>query len=217
MADNYLENKFEELHSRSKTAKPVKPYSVPHYLNFNSLLLKNRSYRGYDSTRVISRDELFQIVGVADKIPSARNQQVLRFKLLCGADAIKMHPLVRLGGALPELHLPLPQTEPSAYIILCSTVAETRWVDMDLGIAAQSMLLQAVSMGLNGICIGAFDKQVVTKTFELPYEPLLIIAFGKGAEQIQITHIKENENHSYYRQDGLHLVPKIPAQDLLID
>ena len=83
------------------------------------------------------------------KIPSARNQQVLRFRPVLADEAPKVLPHIRLGGALPELHLPLPGTEPNAFIIICSTVAEDRYVDIDLGISAQSMLLQAVEIGLN--------------------------------------------------------------------
>lgn len=219
MADNYLEKKFEELQHKqdAKPGRRMTSHAAPRFINFNSLLLKNRSYRGFDPSREVTRDELLQIVGVNDKIPSARNQLVLRFRLVLANEAPVMLPLIRLGGALPQLHLPLSGTQPAAYIIVCSTVPEDKWVDMDLGISAQSMLLQAVSMGLNGICIGAFDKKAVTQAFQLPYEPVLVVAFGKGAEQIQITHIHPQEDHKYYRQDGLHLVPKIPTAELLLD
>ena len=37
-----------------------------------------------------------------------------------------------------------------SFIVVCSTVPEDRWVDIDLGIAVQSMLLRAVEIGLNG-------------------------------------------------------------------
>lgn len=219
MADNYLEKKYEALHSgeSSKRTTHLTPHAAGRFVNLNSLLLKNRSYRGFDPSREVTREELLKIVEVNDKIPSARNQQVLRFKLVSSAEASKVHPIVRLGGALPQAHLPLPGTEPSAYIIVCATVAEDKWVDMDLGIAAQSMLLQAVSMGLNGICIGAFNKQALTEAFGLRYDPLLVIAVGKGAEKIQITHIHPDDDHKYYRKDGLHFVPKIPASELLLD
>ena len=43
---------------------------------------KNRSYRGYDQDFVVKRDMLERIVAVNTKIASAKNQQVLRFKLV---------------------------------------------------------------------------------------------------------------------------------------
>ena len=123
---------------------------------------------------------------------------------------------IRLGGALPELHLPLPGTEPEAFILICSTVPESRYVDMDLGISVQSMLLKAVDMGLNGIAIGAFNKDAIRDLFRLPYEPLLIVAIGKGAEHIVTVPIAADEDHAYYRKGGIHYVPKVRLEDLLL-
>jgi nitroreductase len=89
-------------------------------------------------------------------------------------------------------------------------------VDIDLGIASQSMLLKAVEMGLNGICIGAFNKERLMEEFKLEYEPVLLLAIGKGAEHIQITHVKEGESLTYYRKDGVHFVPKLGLDDLIL-
>ncbi|MBQ1679836.1 MAG: nitroreductase family protein, partial [Bacteroidales bacterium] len=151
------------------------------------------------------------------KVPSGRNQQVLRFKLLTrdsGSEA--MQGLYKLGGALPELHLPFPGTEPEAFIIICSTVTPDKWVHMDVGIAAQSMLLKAVEMGLGGICIGAFNKEKVAETFGLPCEPVLILAIGKPAEKIELVPVRAGEPLKYYRENGVHYVPKITAGDLIL-
>ena len=214
MADNYLEKKFEEFHSAK--AGGTKHKAVNGNLSLNSLLLKNRSYRGFDPSRTVTVEELKQIVEVCTKVPSAKNQQVLRFKLVAGEDAPRLQKYTKWAGALPQLNLPFPGTEPSAFIIICSTAAENKWVDIDLGIAAQSMLLKAVEMGLNGICIGAFNKAEVTEEFSLQYEPVLVLAIGKGAENIQLTRVKEGESQTYYRKDGVHFVPKLGLEDLVL-
>ena len=214
MADNYLEKKFEEFHSGKGVASKHKTSSGN--VSLNSLLLKNRSHRGYDSSRQVLVEELKQIAEVCTKIPSAKNQQVLRYKLVAGEDAPRLQQYTKWGGALPELNLPFPGTEPSAFIIICSTVPEKKWVDIDLGIAAQSMLLKAVEMGLNGICIGAFNKNAVVEEFSLQHEPVLVLAIGKGAEHIQLTRAKEGESLTYYRKDGVHFVPKLGLDDLLL-
>ena len=211
MADNYLEKRYEEVFGAGRT----KIRRVGHTLD--ELLTRNRSYRGYNKNYVVRREELERIVGVCSKIPSARNQQVLRFRLVThdtGADIILQN--IKLGAALPELHLPIPGTEPEAFIVVCSTVPENKMVDIDLGIAIQSMLLKAVEMGLNGIVIGAFDKAKIEKGLELPYEPLMIVAIGKGAEKIALTNIAPEESHAYYRAEGTHYVPKISTKDLII-
>lgn len=180
------------------------------------LLLKNRSHRGYDARFIVREDQLRRIIGVNTKIPSARNQQVLRFRPVLADEAPKVLAHIRLGGALPELRLPLPGTEPNAFIIVCSTVGENRYVDIDLGISAQSMLLQAAEIGLNGICIGAFDKERIKQEFGLETDPLLILAVGKGVEKIELTQIGADGDHAYYRENGTHYVPKVRLEDLMI-
>lgn len=212
MADDFLGRKMEEYRARQGAGTPArKPLAT-----LGSLLLKNRSYRGYDTNYVVREDQLRRIIGVNTRIPSARNRQVLRFRPVLRDEAPRLLPLIRLGGALPELHLPLPGTEPNAFIIVCSTVAEDRYVAMDLGISAQSMLLQAVEMGLNGICIGAFDRERLRQEFALEWEPLLVVAIGRGAERICLVETGAADSRDYYRCDGTHYVPKIRLEELLM-
>lgn len=204
MADNYLEKRYEETLGNGK----IRVKKIGHTVD--ELLTKNRSTRGYKKAYKVSRSELERIAGVCTRIPSARNQQVLRMHLVThdsGADLVL--PLIKMGAALPELHLPFPGTEPEAFIVVCSTVAENPMVDIDLGIAAQSMLLKAVEMGLNGLIIAAFNRAKLQEALSLPYPPLLVLAIGKGDEHIELKPIGEGEGHAYYREGGVHYVPKV--------
>ncbi len=210
MADNYLGKKMEDHYS----ATPAK--SRKSHPSLLKLLQRNRSHRAYDVSFQVREDQLRRIIGVNRYTPSARNQQVLRFRMVLSDEAEKVLPHIRLGAALPELNLPQKGSEPSAFIIICSIVEESRFVDIDLGIAAQSMLLQATEIGLNGICIAAFDKQRIKEQFNLPYEPLMILAIGRGKDNIVLTEIKANESHNYYRKDGIHYVPKLSFEELII-
>ncbi|MBO5718986.1 MAG: nitroreductase family protein [Bacteroidales bacterium] len=211
MADNYLGNKMEEHLAKQQHSKAAKSGR-----SFNQLVAENRSYRGFDRRFEVKEHHLRRMLEICNKLPSARNQQVLRYRMVWGEEADKLNRYIRLGGALPELHLPYPGTAPSAYIVICSTVEESRYVSVDLGIAAQSILLKAVDMGLHGICIGAFNKEVVKEDLQLPLEPLLLLGIGKGAEKIVLKEVNEGDSLSYYRQDGLHIVPKISVENLLI-
>ena len=177
MADNYLEKKEEALRER----RPVIRRNHP---SLETLLRRNRSYRGYDPSRKVSADELRQIVAVTTLVPSGMNRQALRYRLVTEEESGKVLPLIGLGGALPELHMPFPGTEPRAFIVACAAVPESPIIDIDLGIAAQSMLLKAVEMGLNGIFIRNFKPEKVQQALSLPSPPLAIIAIGKGAENI---------------------------------
>lgn len=210
MADNYLGKKMED-HYAPTTAKRGKSHP-----SIAKLLLRNRSHRAYDNSFQVREDQLRRIIDVNRLIPSARNQQVLRFRMVLDNEADKVLPHIKMGAALPELHLPEKGSEPRAFIIICSTVEESRFVDIDLGIAAQSMLLQAVEIGLNGICIAAFDKQKIREELQLPFEPLLILAIGRGKDNIQLSEISANESHNYYRKEGVHYVPKLTIEELII-
>lgn len=211
MADNYLEKKMEEWQQKPLTSSRKAVGGLA------KLLLKNRSYRGYDPRFVVRADQLQRIIEVNSRIPSARNQQVLRFLPVLTDEAHKVLPHIKLGGALPHLHLPFPGTEPRTFIVICSTIPEDRYVSVDLGISAQSMLLQAVEIGLNGICIGAFDKEALRRELKLPLEPLLVLAIGRGAEEITLKPISADESHAYYRDEkGRHYVPKLRTEELIL-
>ena len=212
MADNYIENKFEEYNSKKKVVYKSAGHSL------DTLLKKNRSYCGYDPAYKVSKAILEKIVAVNMLIPSAKNQQALRFKLVTegnGDDIVLEH--IKLGGMLPELHLPFAGTEPRAFIIVCATVPESKMLHVDVGIAAQSMLLKAVELGYNGLIIGAFNAKKIEEAFTLPYPPVLILAIGKGNEKIELTEISADENHAYYRdENGTHYVPKVRWEELVI-
>ena len=209
MADNYLGKKMEDHQRASATTKRPAP-------TLSRLLERNRSHRAFDATFRVREDQLRRIIEVATKVPSARNQQVLRFRPVLADEASKILPHIRLGGALPHLKLPVAGSEPNAFVVICSTVEMSHYVSVDLGIVAQSLLLQAVEIGLNGICIGAFDAKAVKEELDLKYEPCLVLAIGRGADTIRLTPIGEEENHNYYRQDGVHYVPKVRLDDLIL-
>ena len=209
MADNYLGRKMEEYEAQKCASVRTRRVSLV------SLLTKNRSTRGFDSSFKVRNDQLHSLVEAARLAPSARNQQTLRYRLVTEDEASLLLPHIRLGAALRELNLPLEGSEPNAFVVICAT-EEGQFVDIDLGIAAQTILLRAVEMGLNGVCIAAFDGEAVTNALELPLTPRLIIAIGRSAERIEIVDINAGESQTYYRKNGTHFVPKLRTEELII-
>ncbi|MBP5317531.1 MAG: nitroreductase family protein [Bacteroidales bacterium] len=209
MADNYLEKRVEELQQKRKVV-------VKRGASLESLLKRNRSFRGYDRSVEVDRGQLLEMVKTATWVASGMNAQPLRFRLVTGDETAKVHPLVKLGAALPEEHLPHPGEEPSAYIVICSTVEENRIVDMDLGIAAQSILLKATEMGLGGIFILNFKADAVQAALSLQMKPLAVLGIGKPAERIFLMPCNAGDPLAYYRKEGVHYVPKIKVEDLIV-
>ena len=210
MADNYLENRYNDVFGTKTVTK-----RVGHTLD--ELLTRNRSTRGYHKPYVVKREQLDQIIAVNTKLGSGCNRQVLRFKPVTkDSGSEKVLENIKMGAALPELHLPFPDTEPEAFIIVCSISGDDKLALIDLGMSLEAMSLRAVEMGLNTLIVGAFNKARLKEAFALPYDPVAVLCVGKGAEKFQLVPIGEEESHAYYRANGVHCIPKLRLSDLII-
>ena len=216
MADNYLEKRFEEVFGSGR--KPSgRHFPKKDYQSLDTLLHKNRSHRSFDPERVPSEEELRKIVEVNTFIPSAMNQQALRFRTVSDpVEAGTVLSNIKMGGALPELHLPVPGTEPPSYIIVMSSKEENKFVDIDLGISLQSMALRAVDLGYNALMVCSFNPDKLKEDLHLPYRPLAVLCIGKGKDSIFLMPCDEGDSLKYYRKEGVHYVPKIKLEDLLV-
>lgn len=210
MADNYLENRYAETLGKKTVTK-----RVGHTLD--QLLLRSRSTRGYNKNFFVTRELLTQIVSVNTRIPSGCNRQPLRFRLVTkdtGAAVVLSN--IKMGAALPELHLPFPGTEPESFIVVCAAIPEDKLLLIDLGISLQTMALKAAELGLSTLIVGAFNKQRIKDELSLPSDPLAVLCVGKGAEKFQLVPISEADSCAYYRRDGIHCVPKLTLNDIII-
>ena len=94
------------------------------------------------------------------------------------------------GGLLPHIELPPPGRRPTAFIVILVDkliAPDPRHAEKDVGIAAQTILLGAVEMGLSGCMIGSFKPQL-REALKLPgnLEIALLVALGKGTDGIEI-------------------------------
>ena len=190
---------------------------------FRDLVLANRSYRSFDPSRKITREELLSFVDCARLTPSGANRQPLRYVLAWDQAQLDLiQPLTRWGAALPERHLPDADKRAAAFIVIC---LETDWLpnpaacQREVGIAAQTILLAATDIGLGGLMIGNFDGPALSEALSLPSHlvPQLVIALGKPAEKVVLTEAQPGASLNYYRDaDDVHYVPKRPLKDLII-
>ncbi|MFI3168106.1 MAG: nitroreductase family protein [Bacillota bacterium] len=190
---------------------------------FIDLVKKNRSYRGYDHSRKITKEELLSLVEMARLTPSSVNAQPLKYYLAYESEEVAVvQKMTKWAKALPELQLPHDGECPTGFIVICQDTkidsALGRYLK-DVGIVAQTMLLGAVEMGLGGCMIGNFPAGEVSKTlgFDDNISPLLIVAIGKPCEEIVMVEIENGESHKYYRDDNdVHYVPKRKLADIVI-
>ena len=114
---------------------------------------------------------------------------------------------------------PVKGERPASYIILLGDTLIHKTIDVDVGIAAQSILLGAVSLGYGGCMIGSLDRVSLRKMLEIParFEIPLVIALGKPNEKVVIENLDEENNIEYWRDSKqVHHVPKRNLEELII-
>ena len=185
------------------------------------VIRSNRSYRRFHEDVSISIDTLKELVDLARLSATGGNKQPLKFYLSCDPDRNnKIFPLLTWAGAIPEWPGPGEGERPSAYIlILGDNEISQSYFGVDHGIAAQSILLGAIEMGLGGCMLSSIKKEEAHKLLNIPsrFEILLTIALGKPKEKVVIDTLKPGEDTKYWREsDGTHHVPKRRLEDIII-
>ena len=191
---------------------------------FLDLVKQARSHRGFRQDRKVTRQELEHLVECARFTPAARNDQVLKYYLAEKPETVAaIQPLTKWAGALAELHLPRKGAEPVAYIVICldgSLAENSAPYQRDVGIVAQTMLLAAAEMGLNGCMIGSFAAGELREKLGLPetIKPQLLLALGEGTDRIVITDVGEDGSTTYFRDaEDTHYVPKRTLEQLILN
>ena len=186
------------------------------------LVKKNRSFRNFDSTRRITREELEGLVAFARLCPSAANSQTLKYFLSyddeTNATILKN---VYFAAALKDRHFPTPGMEGTAYIVICHDMQISPNAERfakDVGIVAQTMMLAAAEMGLGGCMIGSMNKNEIKSELSLPahLEPQLILVLGKPAEKVKLVDATGDSVTYYREEDDTHVVPKRTLDTLII-
>ena len=188
------------------------------------LIIKNRSYRGYDETYTFTREQLVNYVDGARFCASSVNMQPLKYFIAWEKEDVdRIQCRIKWARQLPQMKLPHPGMCPTGFIVICQdkNISDNlnRFMK-DVGIVAQSILLMATEEGLGGCMIGNFDAGEIREGLALPesLQPLLVVALGKPAETIVLTEVGEDGNTAYYRDENdVHYVPKRSLDDLLIN
>ncbi|WP_409969061.1 nitroreductase family protein [Bengtsoniella intestinalis] len=190
---------------------------------FLDIVKHSRSYRGYDSSYLFTKEMLLSYVDCARYAPSSVNAQPFRYYLVWEQDEVAtLQTATGWARALPELTLPHEGKCPTAFIVICQDMnlgdSLPRY-QKDVGIVAQTMLLAAASEGLGGCMIGNYNAKTVKEMLSLPEQlsPVLIVAFGKPDEAIEIVEVDEGANIAYYRDENdVHYVPKRKLEDIVL-
>jgi len=187
--------------------------------NLKDLILKNRSYRRFDETHAISREDLLEMIEAARLSASGRNAQPLKYYLSYDpATNETIFPTLAWAGFLTDWPGPVPGERPAGYIVQLHDTRISQKYYCDDGIAAQSILLTATGKGLGGCIIASVQREKLSGLLHLPpyLEIIQVIALGKPAEKVVIEPMQKG-NIKYWRDNqGVHHVPKRNLEELVI-
>ena len=155
-----------------------------------------RSYRRFDESDRIDRKLLTAWVDAARLVASSGNAQPLRYAIVSDERACeRVLSCCAWAKALPDWPGPVPGERPSAYVVVCRdndrTLADT-FTAWDEGIAAQTIMLQAVEAGFGGCIIASFKKRSMAEALGVDadrFQPDLVLALGKPVEDVRIVDL----------------------------
>lgn len=188
--------------------------------DFHTLCVGCRTYRRFTQEPIAPEilDELMDHVRIAN---SAMNGQVLRYVLVKDPALVAaMQPMIHWAAALPpELGTPKKGEQPTAFILICKEGRGNPWSDIDVGIAARTITLNAYHYGIGSAMLGAVEFPKMKELLEIPetWTPRLLIALGYPGCESHIVEVPEDGSLKYYLDENKnYCVPKRPLEEICI-
>lgn len=183
-----------------------------------SLIESNRSFRRFDGAYSIPRDTFSALANAVRLSSSAGNLQRIRLLFVSSLEECEsVFDTLSFAAYLKDWDGPDVEQRPSGYAVILTEKEPDGLLFVDIGIAAQSMLLTAREFGLGGCIFGSFSKEKLVSVLDLKgYVPALVIALGVPAETVRITDVKNGDIKYYRDEGGVHVVPKRDVKDIVI-
>ncbi len=189
-------------------------------MDFRELVCRSRSYRRFDASHPLDEGTMRWLVDLARHAPSAANRQTLKFAISCDpATNARIFPQTIWAGYLKDWPGPVESERPTGYVIVLGDRRLETDFGVDHGIAAQTILLGASSIGLGGCMFGSIRRDELREELNLPdhFDLLLICALGKPIERVVIDDLPPGGDIRYWRDgQGTHHVPKRTLDELIV-
>jgi len=170
------------------------------------IIKSRRSIRNYKNEK-IKDEEILKIVEAGRWAPSASNNQPWRFIIVQNEELIK-----KIGDACKILTIN-SFVEKAPLIIIIYTEKKHRWVELDCGICAENMMLEAHSIGIGSCFVGAFKENKIKEIINLPedFNVVGLITFGYKENEKEPTlrlDLKDIVKYDFYTKDKTKIVSK---------
>jgi len=189
-------------------------------MDFFSLVQKTRSCRRFHQDPRVDTDLLKSLVNLSRLTASAANLQPLKYVLSSDPEInTKIFDCLGWAGYLKNWPGPQPDEQPTGYIVMLGDQNIAKNVDMDIGIAAQTIMLGAYHHKFGGCMLANIRHQKLAESLEIDnhYKILLVLALGAPKESIVINPMDTESDCRYFRDDqGVHHVPKRSLNDIIV-
>ena len=186
---------------------------------FVELMKRTRSYRRFKQDPAPTMEQLRSLIDIARLAPSTANRQPLKYILIQDRQALpQVFLTLRWAGYLQDWAGPAPNEQPTAYIVILNDPARSKNPGIDIGLAAQSIVLGAQELGFGACLLAAIDKPRLREALDIPkhLEIELVVALGTPGEEVKLTTVGSDDDIRYWRDDkGVHHVPKRSRDDLI--
>lgn len=188
-------------------------------MSLYDLIISRRTIRRFRQQQ-IAHEDLVDIVNAGRLAPSASNLQPLEYLVVWDKDLVDfVFSHTKWAGYLPpEQGRPSPKKAPVAYIlILVNKKIRPDGGGLDVGAAAENMILTALERGIGSCWIGSIvDRPVLKEHFGIPEDLVLdsLVAFGYPDEEPVVEPLQDSVKY-YKDEEGRLHVPKRSLDSVL--
>ena len=178
-----------------------------------------RTIRKYKQT-LLSEEQLYNYIDTARPAPSAGNLRLLKYAVLNTKETTeKMFGLVKWAVYLAPEYNSKDSERPTAYIVICAdeSIRENGY-DIDVGIAAENIIISAWADGVGSCLMGAIDRPKIEELLNLPdnLKVSLVIALGYSDEEQMEAEVKDGNIKYYLSNEERLCIPKRKLEEILI-
>lgn len=181
-------------------------------MNIFEGIMQRRSIRKFTS-KPIQMSVLEKLVDCARVAPSGMNRHLLEYIIVNVKDLNEKVFACTEWKDYSFESGPLKGEEPTAYIIVLSK-GSSSVTSIDVGFAIENILLCATGEGLGSCCLGAINRELISRILNIPKEYYVCYVIALGYPK-QVAKMIEQDNEKISSVNGIILVSK-PALSAIV-
>lgn len=185
-------------------------------MDVEEAVTRRRSIRRFKQ-KTVPLDVLKKLVDAARLAPSGANLQPLEY-IVVTDDSLcdKVFDGLKWAGYLKPKWKPSENEKPTAYIIVLVDKQKSPYYEVDIGLAAENIMVMAVGCGLGSCMLRNIDREEIRRLFSIPDNLYVdsVIALGYPAEEPVVEDLKDSVKYWKDEQGVLH-VPKRKLEEVL--